>query len=78
LPILTGPNNYNAQDLTELFTGVGVAQVVNDSGELAAALLVLLNDPATARRLGEQAGDLTETSRGALQRLLELLEPLLR
>lgn len=77
-PILTGPNNYNAQDITELFTGSGVAQVINGTGELATAVLVLLNDPATARRLGDQAGELTETSRGALQRLLALLEPLIR
>jgi 3-deoxy-D-manno-octulosonic-acid transferase len=78
LPMLMGPHNYNAQDISDLFVDRGVARVVQDPGELAAAVLVLLNDPPAARRLGDQAGELTETSRGALQRLLALLEPLLR
>jgi 3-deoxy-D-manno-octulosonic-acid transferase len=78
LPMLMGPHNYNAQDISDLFVDRGVARVVQDPGALAAAVLVLLNDPPAARRLGDQAGELTETSRGALQRLLALLEPLLR
>jgi len=78
LPMLMGPHNYNAQDITDLFLDSGVARVVHDADDLAAAVLVLLHDPAAAHRLGDQAGKLTETSRGALQRLLALLEPLLR
>ncbi len=77
-PMLTGPHNYNAQDIADLFVDGGVAHVVHDAGELAAAVLAALSDPAAARQLGERAGELTETSRGALRRLLALLEPLLR
>jgi 3-deoxy-D-manno-octulosonic-acid transferase len=78
LPMVIGPHNYNAQDITDLFVDSGVARIVQDADELAAAVLVLLHDSAAARRLGDQAGELTETSRGALHRLLALLEPLLR
>jgi len=78
LPIVTGPNNYNAQDITDLFVDSGVARVIRDADELAAAVRNLMSDPAAARALGDRAGKLTESNRGALQRLLQLLEPLLR
>lgn len=77
LPIITGPHTYNATDIAELFQEDGVAQVVNDAPELAAAVSELLVDPIERERLGNRAEALTEQSRGALARLLALLEPLL-
>jgi 3-deoxy-D-manno-octulosonic-acid transferase len=77
LPIITGPYTYNAADIAELFQDDGVAQVVNDAPELAAAVCELLFDPLERERLGNRAEALTEQSRGALARLLALLQPLL-
>jgi len=78
LPIITGPYTYNAADIAELFQRDGVAVVVQDAPELAAAVCKLFADPIERERLGNRAEALTEQSRGALARLLALLEPLLR
>ena len=77
LPIITGPYTYNAADIAALFQEDGVARVVNDAPELAAAVSELLFDPIERERLGNRAEALTEQSRGALARLLALLKPLL-
>ncbi len=78
LPFVTGPHTYNAADIAELFQSNGVAPVVNDAEELAREVTALLADPAECRRRGQRARELIDGSRGALARLLELLEPLLR
>jgi 3-deoxy-D-manno-octulosonic-acid transferase len=78
VPMLTGPYNYNAQDIADLFVEGGVAGIVQDAAGLAAAVIALLANPAAARAQGARAGELTDSSRGALQRLLALLNPLLR
>jgi len=77
LPILTGPYTYNAADIAELFLAAGVARVVNDAPQLANAVTELFADPDERKRLGNKAEALSEQSRGALARLLALLEPLL-
>ena len=77
LPIVTGPYTYNAADIAESLTRAGVAQVVHDPGALAAAVASLLADPARRSELGDRAVALLAANRGALDRLLRLLEPLL-
>lgn len=78
LPIITGPHTYNAQDIAELLHAEGVATVVHDADELAAAVLRLLAAPAERQRQGELAARLIANSRGALDKLLALIDPLLR
>ena len=77
LPMITGPYNYNAQDIADLIIGSGAAVVVRDESELAAQIIRLLGDPAERERIGSQVETLIGTSRGALGRLLALLAPLL-
>ncbi len=77
LPIVTGQHLYNAQDIADMFAEAGAFRQARDSDELAAVVAELLADKEEARRLGECALALTEQNRGALQRLLVLLEPLL-
>ncbi len=77
LPFLTGPHTYNAADIADLFQSNGVAPVVTDAAELAREVVDLLADPAERERRGQRARELIDGSRGALARLLELLEPLL-
>lgn len=77
VPIITGPYNFNAQDIADLFVDRGACRQVEDSGELVETVSELLSDPETAAHLGNAGRELLEENRGALERLLVLLEPLL-
>ena len=77
LPILTGPHNFNGADIARLLIERGGAEVVRTPAELAARLRVLLTDPAARARMGEAARACLSGNRGALEKLLSLIEPLL-
>ena len=77
LPVLTGPNNFNGPEVAQLLISRGAAQVVHNPQELGAAVSTLLADDAERERIGALGRDSVAASRGALARLLELIEPLL-
>ena len=77
VPIVTGPHNFNAQDIADLFIELGACRRVGDTEELAETVSELLSNPEEAARLGRAGQKLLEENRGALKRLLVLLEPLL-
>ena len=78
LPILTGPHNGNSADISTLLIARGAAEVVRDAGELGARVAMLLSDPAERERIGALGRDSVDSNRGALAKLLRLIEPLLR
>lgn len=77
VPVVTGPHNFNAQDIADLFIQMGACRRVGDPRELAETVSELLSDDAAATRLGQTGQKVLEDNRGALRRLLVLLEPLL-
>ncbi|MEE4185497.1 MAG: lipid IV(A) 3-deoxy-D-manno-octulosonic acid transferase [Gammaproteobacteria bacterium] len=77
LPMLSGPHTFNAQDIAELLRGEGVVTIVANADQLAEAVIALFNDPAERLRQGKLAEALIRDSRGALDRLLGLIDPLL-
>jgi 3-deoxy-D-manno-octulosonic-acid transferase len=77
VPVVTGPHNFNAQDIANLFIELGACRQVADSIELVEVVSELLSNPDEAARLGRAGQTLLEENRGALQQLLVLLEPLL-
>ncbi|MEJ2275696.1 MAG: lipid IV(A) 3-deoxy-D-manno-octulosonic acid transferase, partial [Woeseiaceae bacterium] len=77
VPVVTGPYNFNAQDIADLLIQMGGCRRVEGPQELAEVVSELLADPDEARRLGETGQQVIEDNRGALERLLVLLEPLL-
>ena len=77
VPILTGPSNFNGEEVARLLISRGAAEIIRDSGELGARVAALLGEPDTRRRIGQQGRACIEANRGALLRLLELIEPLL-
>ena len=77
VPVVTGPYNFNAQDIADLFIGMGACRKVEGPDELVEAISELLMNPEEAARLGRAGQRVLEDNRGALQRLLVLLEPLL-
>jgi 3-deoxy-D-manno-octulosonic-acid transferase len=78
VPVITGPHNFNAQDIADLFIEMGACRKVEGPSELAETVSELLANPDEARRLGRAGQQVLEDNRGALKRLLVLLEPLLR
>jgi len=77
VPILTGPNNFNGEEIARLLIARGAAQVVHDASELGARVSALLADGQLRARMGAQGRASVDGNRGALTKLLALIEPLL-
>ncbi len=77
-PILTGPHNFNAPDIARLLFDSGAALQVDSASSLAQTLRELQADPARRERLGRAARSIVENNRGALDRLMALVELQLR
>jgi 3-deoxy-D-manno-octulosonic-acid transferase len=74
---LSGPHNFNAQEIADMLIETGAVQVVRDAGELGAALRLLLADPVERARRGALGREAVDQNRGALARLLALIDPVL-
>jgi 3-deoxy-D-manno-octulosonic-acid transferase len=78
MPVISGPHNFNAEDIAALLHDAGGLQLVVDAAELGAAVATLLGDPALREQRGAQARQVVAESGGALEKLFTLLGPLLR
>lgn len=76
-PILTGPHNFNGEDIYRKLEEAGAVTTVADPASLADALARLLADAAARREQGDRGLEVLESNRGALARLLALIVPLL-
>ena len=77
VPILTGPNNSNSEEIARLLSARGAAEVVHDAQQLGTRLSALLSDAAARERMGAAGRASVDSNRGALEKLLSLIEPLL-
>jgi len=77
IPILTGPYNSNSEEIARLLIACGAAEVVRDAAELGARVGALLANPEARVRIGAQGRTSVDSHRGALGKLLGLIEPLL-
>ena len=77
LPILMGPNTFNFEAICGRLAEVGALHVVADETELVAQLTLLLANPSLAQERGRKALAEVEASKGAVQRVVEHLAPLL-
>lgn len=78
LPIVIGPHVFNAQDVADRFVSQNACLMVQDGDELKAAIEQLLDDPSAAKAVGRRGKEILETNRGALARLMGLMEPLMK
>jgi 3-deoxy-D-manno-octulosonic-acid transferase len=76
LPLVSGPHVFNAEEIADMFVDKGACRLVHDADELAAEVGQLLSDPEMAARLGDAGRGILERNRGALARLLAMIEPL--
>ncbi len=77
LPVVTGLHNENAADIAELLVDCGAALVVPDWAGLAAEVSWLLGDRAERHNRGMAGRQAILANRGALDRLLALVDPLI-
>jgi 3-deoxy-D-manno-octulosonic-acid transferase len=77
VPILTGPHYHNSEEIARLLIARGAAQVVHDGAELGGRVSALLADAAERERMGAAGRASVDSNRGALAKLLALIEPLL-
>ena len=77
-PVITGPHLFNAQEIADRFVAEKACRIVTDANELEQTIADLLKNPADAKALGRNGQALVENNRGSLERLLELVRPLLR
>jgi 3-deoxy-D-manno-octulosonic-acid transferase len=77
LPILTGPNTSNSAEVARLLIERGAAEVVRTPRELADKVAALLADPNARERMGAHGRAFVDANKGALQKLLGLVVPLI-
>jgi 3-deoxy-D-manno-octulosonic-acid transferase len=76
-PVLTGPYNFNGEEIAQLLMDAGAAVVVSDTAGLAHAVKGLLDDANLRAVMGAAGRAVLDANRGALDRLLTLVDPLL-
>jgi len=76
-PVVTGPHLFHTQDIAGKFEKLGASIIVHNAGQLGAAVADLFADEARATDIGNRGREIVQQNKGALDRLLKLLEPLL-
>lgn len=74
LPILVGPHTFNFDAVTAQLVNTGSAQRVEGAQDLGDSVISLLRDVAHSKQVGEPGRRLLEANRGAMERLLLLVE----
>jgi 3-deoxy-D-manno-octulosonic-acid transferase len=74
LPVLTGPAQFNAPELARVLREHGALTIVRDEQQLSAALSALLAEPERRAAQGAAGRAAIEANRGALARLMGLIE----
>ena len=76
-PVVIGPRFHNFRGEVEMLLAADGIRVESDAEGVEQVLRTWLADPATAEALGQRARDAIERSKGATDRTLEVLRPLL-
>jgi len=74
VPAATGPHVFNFTAIVDLLVAADAAVVVGDPAELASLMARWLTDAAERARIGENGRRVVEQNRGALNRLIDLIE----
>jgi len=77
-PILSGPSLFNFAEVSRLLIEAQGLQVVSSPEQLSSAILQLLESPAKVKEMGSAAKAVAEDNRGALERLLRIIDKALQ
>lgn len=73
-PVITGPHYFNFLEITRQFLEYHAAIEVKNTDQLADSVIELLKDPQRRTEMGDAGKHLIEQSKGASQRLLNLID----
>lgn len=77
VPVVSGPHHSNFTEVYGLLRAAEAAWVVDDADELLARLRILLDEPELRADAGRRARTVVAENRGAVDRVIEILMPLL-
>lgn len=77
-PVLIGPHTFNFAQVTEDAIAAGAALQASDVTSAASEASRLLADPATLKAMADAGRAFAQAHRGATERTMALIEPLLR
>lgn len=72
--VVFGPHLFNFQEISTQLLEADAARIIHDSDALASTVTELLADANLRHQLGENGKHFIEANRGALQRLIRLIE----
>ena len=73
-PTLSGLSVFNFAEVSRLLAEAGGLTLVEDADVLAETVIGLLEDPDQAQQMGQQAQSVAEANRGALDKLLRVID----
>ena len=73
-PILIGPHNFNGADIAQMLLESGAAIEVRSAQRLSKAIIDLAANPPQRADMGARGREIVATNRGALERMLEIIE----
>jgi 3-deoxy-D-manno-octulosonic-acid transferase len=76
-PVMHGPHMFNFAEIERRLRAAGGSREVRDSGELARAVGDYLSQTELRSATGERARGFVAQNRGALERLLEIIDELI-
>ncbi len=78
VPVLVGPHTFNFEEITDSLVEQGGAERVPDADRLGPDVLQLLLDGTKREQMGQAAQRVFERERGAVQRIMQLIDTLLQ
>lgn len=77
VPVCFGPHTFNFSRIASMLIAAGAAKRVTDAAQLADLMSHWLRDASVRSRVGEAGRQVVQNNRGALQRLLEMMDTIL-
>ncbi|MDX2464884.1 MAG: 3-deoxy-D-manno-octulosonic acid transferase, partial [Porticoccus sp.] len=74
IPVLSGPHLFNFSEASRLLREAQGMAICENAEVMAELVVSLLQDPQAAMRMGDAAKSVAENNRGALERLLGIIE----
>jgi 3-deoxy-D-manno-octulosonic-acid transferase len=74
VPVLSGPHLFNFSEASHLLLNGGAMQICQSADEMAEQVVELLANQVQRDEMGSAAQRIAEANRGALDRLLSLID----
>jgi len=74
IPTLSGPSTFNFREIAATLQDIGALEIHSNPSELSEALFEWIDNPKLAHTKGETAKRFTEKNRGALEKLITLID----